>query len=1303
MSAKYLLGLDIGGGGSRCLLVNAETGETTSAFHPWTLPPAPEVGGFAYKMDLPAVWNMLGEASRTVLERAKVEPAQVCGVAGTSMRHSTVVLDKKGRVLMAAPNRDARAAAQGMQVAIERGEELYRLSGHYPSPIFLASRLLWLKETQPEEYKSAFAAICLSDWLGWRLSGELASEPAQSGESLLLELKTRKWSGDLIKSLGLSEKLLPPLKPAGARLGKLTREAAANLGLLPGIPVAVGGPDTQCGLLGVGVTSAGQLGVVAGTTAPVQMVTAAPVFDESMHTWSGLHVIPGLYVLESNAGQMGSTLEWIARLVHPAASNPVAVFAAEAVNSIPGANGMLSTVGAAVFNAAGMEPPVDNLTFSSVSTRLGEAGRADLARAVLEGMAYAVRANIEQIKAVAGVPPTDCRLTGGISRSAAWTGMVGDVLGTAVQVSATAEATALGAAICAGVGAGLFHDLAEGAAKLAKISRTHEPGPDASAYQELYSGWMELRQERRPADIVAINRFTDAMMSGLAEGPADGASVSFRPRIYISAEVDEAALKRLGGIGEVTYKPYRSEGILLTGDDLVQTLKGYHVFVTEVDILDAEALLQLPDLRMVVVCRGNPVNIDIEACSLASVPVTNTPARNADAVADLAVGFMLMLARKLAPASSFLRQPGGEAGDLGRMGQAHEEFLGVELWRKTAGIIGGGAIGRKVTARLLPFGTRILVYDPFLSAEQVAATGAEKVTLERLLAESDFVSLHAAVTDDTRAIINAAALEKMKPGAYLVNTARAALVQQEALLDALQAGKLGGYAADVFTVEPPGADDPLLAFPNVLATPHMGGNTLEVAAHQGEIIADDLELLLAGKRPKYLLNPTTLGTFTWTAPRRTDEKALLERKAAPGPGTTDLEVSAQKPPSEAGTKPASTPAAADQPAVMTGKVESMDTNSTRQKMADILKEFTTCIAADKEMAAFAKGKNVVFIFTIKDLDLSFFLSFVEGQVAAGLGAPAREADVKLKMSADILDGMFTGRVNATKAATSGKLSFSGDTGKAMSFIRIQGNMGRLYSEARQKIGDPGDLAHLAAAPAPAAAAAASALPAGTPVVVPGVPAIPRTGDIRDEILQVTSELYQKGMITATGGNVSARCDDNPNEIWITPSAIFKGDLRPDMMVRIDLDGKIIGETDYSASSERRVHCSIYKLRPDITAVIHTHALQATLMAITSTHFLPISTEAAFIGDVPVVPFIMPGTNELGDKVAQAVGATGVAAIMQNHGLVVAGSTLRKAADTSEVIEVTAEKILTCKMLGIAPAVLPEETVKTLLEVGAMLA
>jgi autoinducer 2 (AI-2) kinase len=877
MKKGYLMALDAGGGSGRCLLLDPNSGRIFSAKQNWIHPTAPNTYGLGFDLDTHDILVKLGRAVREVLAGANAAPDEILGIAVTSMRNTTVVLDADHTVLLATPNRDARALGEGSLLGMERGAQIHAVSGHWPSPLFLGTRLLWMKNTAPKSLKRAQTALSLSDWIAFRLTGVVAAEISQAGETLLFSQRERTWDVGLIASLGLPAGIFPQTIEPGALLGPLTREAAVILGLVPGIPVAAGGADTQCGLLGAGAVSGGDLAVIAGTTMPLQLVTGALVVDEEGRLWSGQHVIPGLYVLESNGMVTGDVIEWFSQIIYPDHLDPMAGLLADATRSVPGAGGVYSTLGASVFDGRILGIPVGNLSLSHMVTKDTARGRSAFARALLEGIAYSVRANMEQIAAVSPNPIETVRITGGMSRSALWTGMVCDVIGRRVLVSETPEATALGAAILAGVGAGVFTDAAAGARRVLKAAREHQPTDASAKYQGLYAGWRQAHTKRSEAD-QEIGSLLTASLFTAQPGADRAADPSFRPRILVTASVDEQALDDLGRLGEVTYSEWRSTmKIYDGGQSLAEALAGAHVLITEMDIVDYEAIRDAADLRVILCCRGNAVNVDIQAATAFGIPVVNTPGRNADAVADLTVAFMVMLARKMPGSADFLKREGIQAGDMGRMGEAYLAYRGSELWRKTVGLVGLGAVGACVAHRLVSFGARVIFYDPAVDEGTGALLSAKKVTLPELLSESDFVSLHAPAIEATRAMMDRKAFSRMKPGGFFINTARASLVDNEALLWALQSGRLAGAALDVFGVEPPASDDPIVSHPGVIATPHLAGNTAEIAAHQGAIAADQLAKLLAGRGPDFILNPDALESFTWSRPRPTPDEETKKR------------------------------------------------------------------------------------------------------------------------------------------------------------------------------------------------------------------------------------------------------------------------------------------------------------------------------------------------------------------------------------------------------------------------------------------
>lgn len=333
-------------------------------------------------------------------------------------------------------------------------------------------------------------------------------------------------------------------------------------------------------------------------------------------------------------------------------------------------------------------------------------------------------------------------------------------------------------------------------------------------------------------------------------------------KILVTATLDDWGIERLGRYGEVSYQGFGDEKRLLAGRKLVRALEGFDVFITEVDQVRARVLAEVDRLRVIACCRANPVNIDVDGATEKGIPVLNAPGRNAHAVADLTIALILMSLRNIPQAMELLKQGDGPQGMV-KMAVAFFGLKGHELRGKTVGIVGLGAVGREVARRLSGFEVDLLVYDPHVSDEVIDDCGGRRVDLETLLKGADVVTLHAAITEETRGLLGEREFGLMKPNCHLINTARAELVDERALYQALSQERIAGAALDVFAEEPPPVDHPLLQLPNVIATPHIGGNTHEIAIHQSRIVVCDLERLFRGERPLYVVNPSTLEGFHW--------------------------------------------------------------------------------------------------------------------------------------------------------------------------------------------------------------------------------------------------------------------------------------------------------------------------------------------------------------------------------------------------------------------------------------------------------
>ena len=491
---SYILGLDVGTSTLHCLLSDSQGSPVATADAPMIYHTPQGCPPLAREFHPDSTLNSLGQLVRNVVEQGGIKGADISAIGVTSQRQGIIFLDNEGKEIYSGPNIDLRAIFEGAAIDEELREQIYCTTGHFPSLLLAPARLRWFRSHQPLIYNGTCTILTVAGWLAYRLTGCVTSEPSLDAEAGLADVNTGERCPALMDHLEVASSLLPPLITPGVPAGHLTDTVADLWGVRPEIPVVIAGPDTQCGLLGMGLISEGQAGVVIGWSGALQVLTSQTRHDEKMRSWVGGYQLAGLWVAEANIGDAGRAYGWLKDiLLGGESSYEEAEQLAQQASAAP--EGVLALLGPAPVNSPNAGCRIGGLFFPTPLS-FQETTRGQMLRAALENIAYSVKANLATLGQVTGLAPDALFLGGGMARSSTLATSLANVLGFPVIRSTVPQVSARGAALVAAVSCSSFATLEEASTTAGPDLETVEPESlsEIAQCQEHYHQWLRMYQ-----------------------------------------------------------------------------------------------------------------------------------------------------------------------------------------------------------------------------------------------------------------------------------------------------------------------------------------------------------------------------------------------------------------------------------------------------------------------------------------------------------------------------------------------------------------------------------------------------------------------------------------------------------------------------------------------------------------------------------------------------------------------------------------------------------------------------------------
>jgi D-xylulose kinase len=494
-SSQFILSIDIGTTGGRTILFDTTGHIIESAYeeYPSYFPNPSDVEQNANDW-----WLATKNTAINAVKKAKIQPSDIASISVTNQRETIVPVDEKGTPLSRAIVwQDRRTIAECNEIKEKIGsEKIYKIAGLTIDPYFSAPKILWIKKNWSKAFDDAYKFMLVHDFIQMKLTDEFVTDYSNASRTMLFDINSLTWSDSILNKLDIPKEKLPKPLPSGEKISGLSKNAASALNLPKGIPVIAGGGDQQCAAIGVGVTKKGRVKATTGTGTFLLAFMEKSQRDPKRRVLCSCHAMPGKYVLEASIFTTGSVLRWF-RDNFSSAERSLApnlqldsydLLGMQAETIPPGSEGVIVIPHFTGAGAPYWDPNAKGMIFG---LSLGHT-RSHIIRAIMEATCYEIRTNLQVMKEL-GVNTQELRITGGAARNSNWNQIEADICNIAVIKGHIEEATALGAAILAGVGAGIYKNIETAADEMIIIDEQKQPiKGNVVVYDKYYEIYQQL-------------------------------------------------------------------------------------------------------------------------------------------------------------------------------------------------------------------------------------------------------------------------------------------------------------------------------------------------------------------------------------------------------------------------------------------------------------------------------------------------------------------------------------------------------------------------------------------------------------------------------------------------------------------------------------------------------------------------------------------------------------------------------------------------------------------------------------------